>query len=107
MAPDALPVNDDVAPSGVLSATLDRLDDPLDGDVDRGERDLRRPLAEAEIPCGNLEEEHGLSRALPWPDVAAALARRLQIAPDEVLNAAAETRFLPLSRALASLERRL
>ncbi|MFT3709303.1 MAG: DUF4350 domain-containing protein [Archangium sp.] len=54
-----------------------------------------------------IEEELGIARTLPWPDAARELERRAQIPAAEVIAAAAETRFLPLSRALASLDRRL
>ncbi|MBL8909452.1 MAG: DUF4350 domain-containing protein [Archangium sp.] len=54
-----------------------------------------------------LDDEHGISRSMAWPDVARELERRTQIPANDVLAAAAETRFLPLSRALAGLEKRL
>lgn len=54
-----------------------------------------------------LDDEHGIARSLSWPDVARELERRAQIPADRVLAVAAETRFLPVSRALAEFERAL
>lgn len=54
-----------------------------------------------------LQDELGIATSLGWDDAATELARRAGVTREEVLAAAGETRFVPLARALAKLERAL